>query len=272
MNTSDRPHAHGPGAAGGGTHEPWIDVGARRPGPDAGGSPGPERHGRHGGPPDHERAQHPAVLRGEQPDALVRYGVAAGQSYCVEAAGASFENLPVDTFLDVFQDDGTTVIGSNDDATGQPELFRGSRFCYTASADGRNTVRVRPSGAAPAVNTHFQVRVVGNMLYGPSWFTSSLVDTSLQLRNTTSTGITVTATARSTDGAAVGTPFTVLLAGNGGATISIRNELGVAFGVGTLDVATDAAPGAVAGKLVTLGSTLRVLAEAPLTMREQAGW
>jgi hypothetical protein len=199
-----------------------------------------------------------------------RYAVTSGQSYCVETATASVENQPVDTVVDVFEDDGTTAIGSNDDAVGQPDAAGGSRFCYTAVADGFNTVRVAPAGAAPATDTQFQVRVAGNMLYSPWWLTSSRFDALISLRNTTSAPVRLRVTARDPAGAVVGTPRTVTLAPNGGAPLTIKAVLGVQSGTGTVDITSDAAPGAVVGNITTRASDVSF--DSPFVLRQQPRW
>ena len=200
-----------------------------------------------------------------------RYEVTPGQSYCVETATAFFENKPVDTVIDVFEAGGTTLIGTNDDAYGQPDSLLGSRLCYIATAFRSDHVRVRPYYAA-IPTAYFQIRVSDNMLYSPWWLTDDNTDAFIQLRNTTNRTVAVTVTARNTAGAVVGAPLATTLPANGGTAISIKTQFGAASGSGSAEIASDAAPGAVVGNITTLNVAQGVSFVTPFSLRQQPVW
>jgi hypothetical protein len=209
------------------------------------------------------------------PERWYRYKVAAGQSYCVEAGTAFTENQHVDTFIEVFESDGTTLIDRNDDAEGEPDSYRGSRLCYTANASAAfDLVKVRSHSIAASANpTRFQVRVTSNMLYNPWWFTHDGFESYITLRNTTSSPVAITVNVRDLSGALVGAPLGRTLAANAGAVIAIRSTFGVLSGSGSVDIASNAAPGAVVGSITTVNHAKGDTAsDRPFTLRQQPSW
>ena len=71
-----------------------------------------------------------------------RFGVQGGRSFCVEVDNGKGDTSIRDTILSVYRADGTTIIGDDDDITGEPGGVLLSRVCYVAPASEDNVARV----------------------------------------------------------------------------------------------------------------------------------
>jgi hypothetical protein len=183
-----------------------------------------------------------------------RYSVQAGRSYCVEVDNGKSETSIRDSFLSVYQADGTTVIGANDDIADEPGGSLLSRVCYIASATEDNLADVTAgSGGTPG---GFRVRVVDTTVFVPWFFADSSFDSFIFIKNTTSAAHNVTVTLFSSAGAPAAAPQSSLLAANGTYNLQVSLPPPMGFGVssaaGGVQIAHDGPPGSLLSSVLSL--------------------
>lgn len=195
--------------------------------------------------------------------------VVAGRSYCAEVTTDAFERDRIDPRVDVYQQNGTTLIVGNDDANTEPKSRRGSRACWIASATRTNLVRVKhfSTSSTPTFNT-FHLRVVETTMWCPFWFIGADYQAFSLLRNTTNQTINVEITWRNSAGAVVGTVSASVGANNN----LVRNarldvNLPAVDTTGSIDVAHDGSPDALKGSTVTLSASTGLSFDALFEMR-----
>jgi hypothetical protein len=213
--------------------------------------------------------------------------VVTGRSYCAETwASANNPQGDSDTILTVFRNDGTTVIGSDDDYTAEPAgvpfgtgLATGgpSRVCFIpVTADGA-VIRIRVTPFAAASTATFQVRLTDTTLNCPFWFddTTTNFDAFLQIRNNSGNSpVTAVITAYNSTGAVQGAPATVTLPANDNAAFALSAApFNSPAGSGSISVsfsgATGAgAPGTVSANLTSLSFSAGVGFDVPCTSRQ----
>jgi hypothetical protein len=141
-----------------------------------------------------------------------------GRSYCVETqagpnnlVGVANPGL-VDTILDVFRSDGTTLIVHNDDSDNEPFGRNLSRACYIAPASDDNLIRVTRFNAT--ADFVFFLQVSETTMFSPSWTTNTPFITFWSFQNTTEFPIGGTLTLVNPAGATV-TTSAVTIPGDG---------------------------------------------------------
>jgi hypothetical protein len=196
----------------------------------------------------------------------------AGRSYCVESAvnPAYTNQYSNDTVLYVYRADGTTLIGSNDDGSGEPTLGRGSRVCWVADSDAQVTVDLKQYGGAPAQNRYYSVRIVETTLWSSWYFVGGDYNSFLLMRNTTGSTVHFVATWRNAAGTVVGTSGTLTVPAHGGVGINAKTYITdpVTNYNGTIDIAMDGSPDALVGQMTSLSSTTGLGFDAPLFQRK----
>jgi hypothetical protein len=183
--------------------------------------------------------------------------VIAGRSYCAETqAGVHFDTSAsaglTDSTLTVYQGNGTTVIGANDDASNtEPAAALLSRVCYVAPATDANYIKVTSLSGTFNV----RVRIVETTLFSNWFYLGGDYGAFTLIRNTTSTSVGYTINWRNASGAIVATT-TGTLSGNGSTFVNARNFAGaVAAGSGTVEIVHNGPPDAIMATTTVLSST-----------------
>jgi hypothetical protein len=230
-----------------------------------------------------------SALDATNPARWYKTSVVAGRSYCAETWSTANNPLgDVDTTIAVFRNDGTTLIGSDDDyvaepagvpfgtgfATGGP-----SRHCFIPVAADGLVVRIRVSPFSAGTQFPFQLRLTDTTLNCPFWFddTTTNFDAFLQIRNNSGNApVTAVITAYNSTGAIQGAPATVTLPPNDNAAFALSaapfsspagsGSISVAFSSGSNTGA--GAPGTVSANLTSLSFSAGVGFDVPCTSRQ----
>lgn len=198
-------------------------------------------------------------LAAGRPEAWYRFTTIAGRSYCVETEtgwnivfGATTPGT-IDTVVDVFASDTTTLIVSNDDQPNEPFGYRLSRACFIATATQFTFIRfTRFSGTA---DFWFVPRVRETSLFSNWFFVGTDYQAYAILRNTTSSTVGYTVRWRDATGAVVGTVSSTLAA-NGGALLNARSIAGALAAVsGTVEIVHNGSPDAIMATTTVLSAT-----------------
>jgi hypothetical protein len=181
-----------------------------------------------------------------------RYQVRAGRSYCVETDNAAAAVSMRDTVLAVFQGDGSTPIGSNDDVAGEPSASLLSRVCYIAAATGANLAQV--TGGTSGAAGGFRIRAVETTLFAP-WFVSGNGYEAFVVLRSTTTG-THTAEVTLQPGGGPGFTRTLSVPANGTRALQVSALPPDGFGVASLSggvvIAHDGPPGGLTASVTSI--------------------
>jgi hypothetical protein len=197
----------------------------------------------------------------------------AGRSYCAETqGGVSFDTSAtagrIDTVMEVYRQDATTLISSNDDMATEPRGFVLSRVCWIPTANETNYVMVRRFGPSGAFN--IRARVVETTLFSPWFFVGGDYNAFTVLRNTTGSTISFTVNWRNAAGTIVHTLSSTLPA-NGGTFYGARSFAGVLAAVnGTIDIAFTGSPQALIANTTVMSATTGLSFDAGFSQR--ASW
>lgn len=188
-----------------------------------------------------------------------KFGAVSGRSYCVETTGGvhfdTAATLDIDTFLNVFRNDATTVIGSNDDDPQEPNGFFTSRVCYVAAFNETEFVQVTQSAFAPGASMSFRVRIVETTLFSNWFFLGGDYSSYTLLRNTTNSSLNYTINWRNGTGAIVAIQ-TGTLAGNASTFVDARTKGGALAAVsGTVEIVHNSSPDAIMATTTVLSAT-----------------
>jgi hypothetical protein len=194
-----------------------------------------------------------------------RYRATAGRSYCVEVDNGRTETTVLDTFLTVYQADGTTPIGANDNIADEPGGPLLSRVCYIATVTEDNLAdETSAPGGDPGV---FRVRVVDTTTFAPWFFASSSYESFILIKNTTGAAHNVTVTLLDVTGAPAAAPQGGVMPANGSHNFQISQPPPVGFGVtsvsGGVLIAHDGPPGAVSASVTSIDFTSGVSFDTP---------
>lgn len=148
----------------------------------------------------------------------------AGRSYC---ASVTFSQMSVfqtgmtqgDPIVTVFQNDGTTVVATNDDIATEPDAVFQSRACFIWPSVA-NSGYIRATQLTNFANT-YDVRIIETTMFCPWFFISGDYNAFTLIRNTTDSSVNYTVNWRNSSGAIVGTT-SGSLAGNGNTAINAR--------------------------------------------------
>ena len=212
-----------------------------------------------------------AFLDDASPERWYRTGVVAGRSYCVETQGGvhfdtSATAFSIDTIVTVFKIDAVTVIVGDDDAADEPQGSRVSRACFTAAVSEAVLVRVIRffTGDTFAI----RVRMVETTLFSNWFFVGGDYSAWTLLRNTTNGSFTYTVNWRNSVGTIVGSSSGTI-GGDDSVAIDARSIAGaLAAGSGTVDVAHNGSPDAIAASTTVLSGSTGLSFDAPFIKRQ----
>ncbi|MEO8431539.1 MAG: hypothetical protein ABI592_08520 [Acidobacteriota bacterium] len=194
-----------------------------------------------------------------------------GRCYCVETANfeGSYGDKNVDTIIDVYRQDQTTLITENDDTLEEPPSFFFSRACWIHNFPIEN-IYVRVSPNAPTVPTSaIQVRFVETTLFCPWFFIAGDYNAFSLIRNTSITDLPgVVVTWRGLNGAVAGST-TVTVPANGTVVLNARTFVNPAlFSNGSVEIAHAGSPEQLQGSTTTLSGTTGLGFDAQFTQRK----
>jgi len=199
-----------------------------------------------------------------------RYSTVAGRSYCVEVDNGELETSVRDTQVDVIASDTTSPIGSNDDVADEPAASLLSRFCYI-SPGGDNYANVSDGTVGGAAGT-FRIRVIDTTLFCPWFFVGNGYESFILVKNTTTASHTATVSLLDPSGAALGTPQTGTLVGNGSFNLAVSQNSPIGFGLasgnGGVTIAHDGPPGAMIANVTSLNFGLGISFDTPASPRQ----
>ena len=179
----------------------------------------------------------------------------------------------VDTLLTVFKSDATTVITSNNDATGNEPLAHGfSRVCWvntTGTPTDFNYVKIEP-GSNPSTASAVSLRFVETTLFCPWFFIAGDYNAFSLIKNTSDTSLSgVRVTWYGLNGALAATT-TVTIPGNGTAIINARDFVNPAtFSNGSVVIAHPGSPQQITASTTTLSGTTGLGFDALFVQRSQ---
>jgi len=188
-----------------------------------------------------------------------------GRGYCAEAgnfesavpATSTFADQVSFTQLDVYLNDGITLVASNTFAAQEPFGAGLSRACWIATTT--NTYRIKLSPSASVVPSSAQwvtLHFVDTTLFCPWFFVAGDYNAFTLLRNSSASTLSgVVVTWRGLNGTVAGTT-TVSVPANGGLVLNARDFVNPAvFSNGTIEVAHTGSPGQLTGSTTTLSAT-----------------
>jgi hypothetical protein len=225
-----------------------------------------------------------------------RYGVVAGRSYCAEEVASNQPTATEDGLVEVYRQDGTTLIARGDDIQSTVNNGQGpdigydneeptpGRACYIAPATENNYAKVGNFNFGSAAQT-YQFRVVETTLYSPWFFSGSGFEAFILLRNTVAVPVNATVTLRNTAGAVLGTPRSTTVLPNGSFNLQVSaappNGFGLAAASGSVEVAfggvgpasnglnnSAGAPGSLLGNVTSLSFGQGVSFDTPMAPRQ----
>lgn len=190
-------------------------------------------------------------------------------SFSVWAPDTDASEASVSLDLGLFNDNGTTpasVVSSTDI---EPRIdiigaHAGDQSTIIPGSTGTYRIRVRN-----LTGTAYKIHLLGieTTLFSPWYFVDvgSGYDGFVEVKNNTSQTIQVTVTAYNNSGSSVGTKTTNLSA-NGNTVVTVGAEFG-ATGFGSVQIAHNGTPGAVAANITTLSAITGLSFDSPFTPR-----
>ena len=200
-----------------------------------------------------------------------RLHVEQPRSYCAETAQpgeAAFADKFVDTILDVFQVDGTTLIVSNDDTIEEPFNDNFSRACFVSPYSGSDVfVKLTPFGGSTASSV--QIRFIETTMFCPWFFVAGDYNAFSLIKNTSTTDLAgVVVTWNGLNGAQAG-QTTVSIPANGTVILNARDFVNPAtFSNGSVSIAHTGSPQQLIGSTTTLSGTTGLGFDAEFTQRQ----
>ena len=141
-----------------------------------------------------------------------RVATVGGRSYCAETSNQDgvngYTDALADTYIDVFDNNGTTLLASNDDTNEEPFNLVFSRACWIPTLPGARTngVRLTPLFSNLVTPSSVQLRVVETTLFCPWFFIAGDYNAFSLLRNASGTALNgIVVTWRGLGGAVAGT-------------------------------------------------------------------
>jgi hypothetical protein len=196
--------------------------------------------------------------------------VSQGRSYCVETGLAPSSNYwMADTRLTIFAADGSTQLGTNDQADTEPALTRGSRVCWISPGHGWFFAKVEGSGAqGPSVVRNVTLRAVETTMWSPWFFQAGDYNAFVLMRNTTELPVNFTVTWHNAAGVQVGT-YSGTAAAHAGVALNSRVYVSnpETNSAGTVDVAHDGSPEALVGQVTTISGSTGINFDSPFHQR-----
>ena len=200
-----------------------------------------------------------------------RYSTVVGRSYCVEVDNGEGETSIRDTLVTVYQSNGTSVIGTNDDVADEPAASLLSRYCYIETTGGDNYAKVT-AGAGGSVAGTFRIRVIDTTLFCPWFFVGNGYEAFILTKNTTGTARQATVTLYDPTGATVGTAQSGTLAANGSFNLAVSLPSPTGFGLasanGGVTIAHNGPPGALIANVTSLNFSLGISFDTPASPRQ----
>jgi hypothetical protein len=219
-----------------------------------------------------------------------RYGVVAGRSYCAEEVASAQPTRTEDGEVDVFRQDGTTLIGRSNDISALGDIGYDNqqstpgRVCYIAPVTENNYAQVGNFLFGAFVET-YRFRVVETTLYCPWFFSGSGFEAFILLRNTVAVPVKATVTLRATNGVVVGSPQSATVPANGSFNLQVSAAPPTGFGLasqyGSVEVAfgglgpptaansnSSGAPGSLLGNVTSLSFGQGVSFDTPMAPRQ----
>lgn len=201
------------------------------------------------------------------------YNVGTDRSFCAEVGSDEVANQSSDPVLDVYRDDGTTLIGHNDNAFngggGRPHSSRGARVCFISPTVD---VFVKVTDLVGGTNV-YRLRVVETTLWGSWYFISGDYNSFVLLRNTAGEGVNFTVRWRNTAGTIVGN-YGGSVGANAVVVLNARTyitSLAAANLSGSVEVVHTGSPQALVGQVTTLSGTTGLNFDSAFYQR-QAAW
>ena len=187
-----------------------------------------------------------------------RGSVVSGRSYCAETGnveGTSIADKFVDTELDVFRGDATTLVVHNDDTASEPLGSNYSRACWIAVANEDYFVKLTPFTLGTSAS-NFSVRFVETTLFCPWFFIAGDYNAFSLLRNTSNTTLPgVVVTWRDLGGAVVGATA-ISIPANGTVILNARDFVNPALASnGSIEIAYLGSLDRLKGSTTTLSGT-----------------
>jgi len=215
---------------------------------------------------------HPAegFIGDASPERWYTTSVVAGRSYCFETQGGVFFDTgatsgAIDTTVEVFKTDAVSSLVFNDDASTEPRSYRTSRACYVPTVSERVLIKVTRFSGGNSFN--FRVRAVESTLFSNWFYLGGDYSAFTLIRNTTSAVLTYTVNWRNAAGVIVGTTTSTLPA-NGSTAIDARSfPSAIAAVSGTVEIAHNGAPNAIAASTTVLSGTTGLSFDAPFIIR-----
>jgi hypothetical protein len=173
------------------------------------------------------------------------YQVVQGRSYCVEGVSEATPTLDYDGETTVFRNNGTTVVGSSDDAFTEPDMgtFNPGRVCYISDESTVHYARVGNFGLDPTVVRSYRWRVEDTTLFCPWFFSGNGFEAFILIRNSAATAVKVTVRLRNTAGVIVGTPQTATVPANASFNLQVSAASPSGFGLATANGSVEIAYG-----------------------------
>jgi hypothetical protein len=187
-----------------------------------------------------------------------RGAVRSGRSYCAETGnveGTSNADKFVDTVIDVYRGDASTLVVHNDDATSEPYADNYSRACWIGVANEVYFVKLTPYSLGTSAS-NISIRFVETTLYCPWFFIAGDYNAFSLIRNTGDSPLPgVVVTWRDLGGAAAGTT-TVAIPANGTVILNARDYVNPALtSNGSIEIAHVGAVDRLKGSTTTLSGT-----------------
>ncbi len=184
-----------------------------------------------------------------------QFELRAGRSYCIEAGAGEFHSSDSDeaddTIVALFASNGTTLLGSSDDASSEPDSVFGSRFCFISTGTS-HFVRLTDFSAGTYT---YRLRLVETTLFASWFFIGGDYNAFTLLKNTTTTTISYTMTWRNAAGTIVGTTSGTVPP-NGGVGINAKTFVNPAVTInGTVEIVHTASPEGLVGQVSSLSTT-----------------
>jgi hypothetical protein len=215
-----------------------------------------------------------SVVNGATPTQFwFRAHVETPRSYCVETAqpqNATFGDKRLDTVLDIFGGDSTTLLVSGDETnSNEPKTHDLSRACWVTTAGGTdNYFKVTPFNAGVASQA-VELRFVETTLFCPWFFVAGDYNAFSLIRNTSNTSLSgIVVTWRGLTGTVGGTT-TISIPANGTAILNARDFVDpLVFSNGSVEIAHAGSPQQLQGSTTTLSGTTGLGFDALFTQRQ----
>jgi hypothetical protein len=193
------------------------------------------------------------------------------RSYCVETAQPTqlvYADKFIDTILDVFADDGTTLIVHNDDTSQEPYNYNFSRACFVAPF-GAGDIKVKLTNFSGGDASTLRIRFLETTLFCPWFFVAGDYNAFSLIKNTSDAALNgIVVTWNGLNGVQAGTT-TVNIPANGTAILNARDFVNPAtFSNGSITIAHPGSPEQIVGSTTTLSGTTGLGFDAVFTQRE----